>query len=432
MKTFLKDKVFSHMGLKLLALLLATLLWLAVMNISDPTISKTVTGISVEALNGDAIKASGYLYSITSGSTVDVVVKGPRSIVENMGAGNFYASADLSQLSVTNTATISVETNESIKAENARKIEITVVDQYMNVSIEESAESNFQVKVITRGSLPDGYALGTPVATPNVVTITAAESVINSIAEVRAVVSINGLTSDLTTKVELGCVDAYGNAIDETDMTYSASEVEVTVPVYTTKEIPINVTTKGEVASGYGIVNIYYDPTSVVVAGEADNLDTLDSIDIAIDVTDGSDDIEQNVDLSDYLPDGVIIGDSTDNVAVSVDVQQYETRSFSLTASDISVLNKSDDYTYTLTLTSTGNVTVMGFEEAIESLTTADLGASVDVANLTAGNNYVIKLSFAESDEYEISGSYVVIVNIAEPQTEAETEAETASEDEGN
>jgi len=431
-KTFLKDKVFSHMGLKLLALLLATLLWLAVMNISDPTISKTVTGISVEALNGDAIKASGYLYSITSGSTVDVVVKGPRSIVENMGAGNFYASADLSQLSVTNTATISVETNESIKAENARKIEITVVDQYMNVSIEESAESNFQVKVITRGSLPDGYALGTPVATPNVVTITAAESVINSIAEVRAVVSINGLTSDLTTKVELGCVDAYGNAIDETDMTYSASEVEVTVPVYTTKEIPINVTTKGEVASGYGIVNIYYDPTSVVVAGEADNLDTLDSIDIAIDVTDGSDDIEQNVDLSDYLPDGVIIGDSTDNVAVSVDVQQYETRSFSLTASDISVLNKSDDYTYTLTLTSTGNVTVMGFEEAIESLTTADLGASVDVANLTAGNNYVIKLSFAESDEYEISGSYVVIVNIAEPQTEAETEAETASEDEGN
>ena len=105
-------------------------------------------GINVEMLNGDTLLESGVVYDVTEGETVDIVVKGPRSIVENLEAGNFTATADLSHLSVTNSTSIEVVTNDSISEKVARQLTITPVNEYVTLSIEEETEKVFRLRLL--------------------------------------------------------------------------------------------------------------------------------------------------------------------------------------------------------------------------------------------------------------------------------------------
>ena len=47
----MKEKILKNWGLKLMAVLLAFLVWFLVANIEDYTVTKTITGIPVEILN---------------------------------------------------------------------------------------------------------------------------------------------------------------------------------------------------------------------------------------------------------------------------------------------------------------------------------------------------------------------------------------------
>lgn len=56
----MKEKILKNWGLKLMAVLLAFLVWFLVANIEDYTVTKTITGIPVEILNENANYRSGY------------------------------------------------------------------------------------------------------------------------------------------------------------------------------------------------------------------------------------------------------------------------------------------------------------------------------------------------------------------------------------
>ena len=70
-----KNKLFSNIGLKLLAVLLGFLVWLLVLNIDDSAVTKTISNVPINLVNTDAITSRNQLFTITSGDTVDVVVK---------------------------------------------------------------------------------------------------------------------------------------------------------------------------------------------------------------------------------------------------------------------------------------------------------------------------------------------------------------------
>ena len=108
MNNLKKSKIFDHLGLKLVALIISFFIWLIVMNVDDYKITRTFTDIQVEQLNGDIIEQQGMVYDVVDGETASIIVKGPRSIVEKLTTSDFRAYADLSRLSVTNTAEIKV------------------------------------------------------------------------------------------------------------------------------------------------------------------------------------------------------------------------------------------------------------------------------------------------------------------------------------
>ena len=49
----MKKIIFNNIGLKILALLIAVIVWWVVMNIDDPLVKNTIHGVSVELRNDD-------------------------------------------------------------------------------------------------------------------------------------------------------------------------------------------------------------------------------------------------------------------------------------------------------------------------------------------------------------------------------------------
>ena len=420
----LKEKgIFSNLGLKVIALLAAFALWFAVMNLQDSIITRTISGIDVEMKNGDVIQESGYLYNVTNGEEVTIVVKGPRSIVENLDVENFKAVADLSQLSVTNSTTISVMTNASVSATDARKLTITPINEYVTLTLEEEMEKIVPVKVITTGTVRNNFQLGSPVPTPNMVTVTGPESVLETIVEARAVVDVSGSESEVDKNVTIGVVDGYGSAVEKDNITLSTNTVSINIPVYSTKEIPVNVSTVGNPATGYGVRELNYDPETVIVAGENEALSLLDEVNISdISISDATDNIEKNIDVSSYLPEGIFLADdSATEVVVSVSIEATNEKEINISGSDITLNGKSADLEYQVITGESKKITIMGFEEDIADVDVSALKPHIDVTDLTVGD-HALQISFAEADKYEIKGTYSVVVKISKKTEKEDTD----------
>ena len=73
----MKEKLTSNIGLKVLSLLLATLLWLGVINSQDPLETVTFTDIPVTIINEDALTAKDKIPEVVEGDKISVVVEIP-------------------------------------------------------------------------------------------------------------------------------------------------------------------------------------------------------------------------------------------------------------------------------------------------------------------------------------------------------------------
>ncbi len=411
-----KNKFFDNMGLKILALLCSFVIWFVVMNIQDGVVTKTIYDIPVDIVNGDTITQNGKLYNVTEGETVDVIVKGPRSTVENLEASNFEAVADISHLSVTNSTTIKVSLNNSVAASRAKKVSITPVNQYVILSIEEEVEKSIPVRVITTGSAADGYAIGSVVPTPNMITVSGPESVLSNIVEARAVVDVSGAFEDMDRVVRVGCIDGYGAAVEKDNMTLSSSDVTVSIPVYPTKEVPVNITTAGKVHEGYGIRSINFEPSTVVIAGDKEILDTISSIDIKdVLVTDATTNIEKNLDIVEYLPAEVFVPDNSSNeIAVSVELAETCEQEKTLNPGDIKILGGAYEKNYEIIDPQPLKIKIQGFEDDITDIDVVSLDPRVNVEGLQPGK-YDLDIEFNAGDNYTINGSYKVRIEVTEP-----------------
>ena len=149
----MKEKILKNWGLKIMAVLISFLVWFLVANIEDYSITKTITGIPVVILNEEAITDQEMVYEIVQGKTVDIKVEGRRSVVEKLSADDFTASANLSELSITNSVQIAVE---AVSASVRREISISIVDSMMKVAIEERGEQKLPISVLTVGETQEG------------------------------------------------------------------------------------------------------------------------------------------------------------------------------------------------------------------------------------------------------------------------------------
>ena len=380
----MKDKILHNLGTKVLSVILAIIIWLLVTNIDNPYTTKTFTDIPVSVLNEETLLKKNKTWDIIEGDKVSVTIKAKRSVIDKIGRSDINATADLSKLSITNAVPINVvidKYDDEISEKSLGSVDT------MKVKLENIKKGQFPVTIETTGNVGSGYAVGTKIPTPNIVEVTGPESQIDRINEVRVTVNVEGLTKSQTFSVEPVYYNYDGDKLDASRLTCNVETVEVSINLLQTKKVDLKVETTGEVAKGYALESVLLEPKSIVVAGTKDKLADLSEILVTGLSIDGlKKDTEENIDITDYLPEDIKLAQDNPDVRVNVQVVPLDKRSIGDPVNKITVRNPNIDYRLEF-LDDMISVTVRGEKDEIEDITLEDLKPVIDVSDLAVGEH---------------------------------------------
>lgn len=406
-------KIYSNLGLKLLSVVLGFLVWLLVLNIDDSAVTKTISNIPVELINTDAITSQGQLYTITSGDTVDIVIKGRKSVITNLDASDFRASADMSKISITNAVPISVK---AVSNSIAKKVSITVIDNVLSVELEAEKSVSVPVKVVTSGDVAKGYTVGNSVAAPNLITLKGASSVVSSIDRAEVMVDVSDAKDDITTNCTPVFMTSDGEKVSDDTLSYDEVSISVTVPIYKTKNIPISISVTGEPADGYAVSQITYVPETIDIGGDAALIKDISRLEISdVDISGCTADVETTLDISKYLPDGVVVTKDSAYVNVKIVIEKSVTRNISVSSSDITITGKQSGYNYEIVTGDGSNIVIKGISSAVSKVSVKKLGLKIDVSRLSEGDN-TVSIDVPNGNRYTVESGCTVTVKVTSAQ----------------
>ncbi len=405
----MKKHVLENVGMKVGSLLVAIIVWIVVANVDDYKITKQISGIEIEFVNGSAITEKNKVYEVPKGTTVDVVVKGRRSIVEHLSNDDFKAIADLSKMSVTNAVAVKVT---PVSSHIGKELLITQADNAVVVAVEDKLQTQFPITVATTSDVAEGYAILSKLATPNLITVEGAESVIKNIREVVVTVDVRGASHNLTAVAPPVFIDGNGEKIDSEKVEYDVKMVDVSVEILKTKEIPVKISKQGQVRDGYAIASIDYQPTAIEVVGIPAALSKIDELLIEdIDVSNCYLDIEKAINIADYLPEGVTLVGNNPEIMVKIAIEKVEEKEIHVGTKDINIVGKHGEYTYVIKTPVNENITIKGLKKDVEPVGIDDLFPSVDMTGYSPGV-YTFKVVFRDINGVEVLDEIKVEVEI--------------------
>lgn len=403
-------------GLKLLALLFSMILWMVVVNIDDPKITRPFT-TNVIADNEDYLTDQGKYYEIVGESnSVTFNVTGKRSYIEKLSGSDFKAVANFQN--VENFQRVPVDITPQ---KYSSYINVSTRTRYLEITVEDIMSEPFVINVQTVGKVAEGRALGTPEATPSILRVSGPQSVVSLIAKVVAPVDVSNMSSDITDSVLPVLYDEDGNVMDTSDLSMSIQTVLVSVPILNTKDVGLNFSTTGAVPEGYEFLGIEYEPESVTIKGAATVLNTISSITIppdVLDLTGATGDITTTVDVSSYLPADVAVVDSeASKIEVTAKVEKSETRIYKIPAKNITVNNLPERYKAEFA-TEEIDVQITGLTSDLDVLEAGDIYGSISVSGLVIGSHDVT-LNLILDEKYVMTPIEVAVGIVEKEDTDS-------------
>ena len=408
----LGGKLVNNIGLKLLALFLATVLWMVVVNTEDPMVRKSMT-VSVSMKNQEYITDMGkYMDVLNDSNTVTFYYTTKRSVWDGISSADFSAIADMEKIEAKANGGYRVPVIVSA-IRNANQITIETKQLYLDVALEDLGKQQFQIKANTSGKVADGCALGTvAIDSTNVVQVTGPASVINSIDSVIATINVADMSMDITDNVVPVFYDVNGEVIDTSKLEMSVESVRITAQILNTKNVPLILTTTGTPAEGYQLVSVSCEPEMVRVKGVAAVLNTLDRIEIpaaVLDLTGVTSTIDKTIDISTYLEEGVSLVISSDaKVNIRAEIEPIETKEYKVPVSNITANGLKSGYQLSY-VERYVNVSITAGRNAHNALNASELKGTIDVANMGAGT-YTATVAFElDSDVYRAGATTVEV-----------------------
>lgn len=427
-KKILKTLV-NNLGFKILAVILAFILWLVVYNIDDPKKTKTfTTNVTVE--NASAVTDMNKCYEVLDGTnTVTFSVTGKRSELDKLDDTDFSAVADMNRLIVDSKGKKASVPIEISTRRTYSSLSINNKNKYMELSLEDLMSRRFMISADTSGKVASGYALGeVSVTNPNVLNVSGPASIVKKVDKVVATIDVDGMSSNLTDNVIPVLYDADGNEVDTTRLTLSNTTVTISAKILGMKEVPLVFSTTGTPYGEYKVVEISSSPDTVKLKGASTVLNPLVSLEIpgsVINVSGAKNDVKTTIDITEYLPDGVELVDTSNaTVTVTVRIEAYASKNYELSSDQIRINGLGDG----LSLTFDKNkipVKVSGLKDDLDSLSADDLAASIDVSGLVAGE-YQVELALKLDEEhYAYQPINVGVVLVQEADSEESSQDNT-------
>lgn len=400
----IKRAVTDNLPFKILALLFAIALWMIVVNVDDPTQTKTFT-TSVQVINEEVLTEQGKYYSlVNNNNTVSFRVTAARSILEKLTSSDFTAVADMKNLEENKRIPVDITVNRY-----ASNVSLSAKRLYLDVEVGNKMTNKFVIRAETAGEPAEGYVVDQVEVTPNVITVNGPEEYVSKIEYVKAVCDVSDVNTDITENVVPVFYDEKGKEVDTTHLELSISTVDISVHMASTKEVSVTVDAQDILAEGVEVEKITTSPTKIAIKGDMGILNTVTSISIPSDVLQLSgvtEDITTTVDITSFLPEGVTLIDPNDaQVSVEIKVAAKESRKYQIPTANLAVKNLSGNQKASLE-GETIEMTITALPSQLERISAETISGYVDVSGLAPGTHPVsVVLNLDEN--YQVSAATI-------------------------
>lgn len=408
----MKKRLLNNIGMKLIALLAAIVIWLIIVNINDVVTTKTIT-LNVIEVNAEDLGSVGKTYEVVSGNVATARIRGRASVLKDLDASDFTATADLSNLSITGAVWVDIQAKDYV-----RNVEIEADNNVYKVVTENLITKQFSVSVRTRGNVASGYYLGEVKATPNMISITGSETKINSIGEIVVELDVSGYASNVTEENLTPLIySTSGELMDADRLTMDTTSVDVNITMLRTKTIPVTMTYTGQVEEGYTVVSRDAAVSDITIAGAKADLDEISSLEMECDITGLTEQLETTILYKNFLPDNISLteGDrETSGVAVNIVVEPILERTIEVPFDQITLEGAEEQLDYHLSDGNQVSVVITGAQSQVSELVSSDLNLSIDVTGMSEGTYRGVLVLDNEEKTYALKVSQTVRLEVTE------------------
>ena len=417
----MKTKLLNNLMWKILSVLAAIMLWLVVVNIDDTIESESLKNLQVSLLNADVITSQDQTYRIDPGTDkVNLTVYARRTELAKVKPSDFVITADMKKdLRYDSMVKIEVTYTGNAKIDNIEQSRENVL-----VSIEEKVTEQFKVTVDTNGTPSDGLEKGTAIPEKSMIEISGPKSVVEQIKKVVAKVNITGITGTaaLTTRLEL--VDGNGEDVDDSQLEYLGKDADfnVTVTTLNTKKAGISFDISEAAPEGYSLSTITYKPETVTIAGALSDIRSIYNLNIpaeALNPERKTGRVEQTVDISQYLPENVIIPEEDEHdIVVTMEIIANETVNYSFTPDQIEYENTADGLQVDRSNSETVIVPVSGLASELSGLTADSITVTADMSGVSKTGTYTVPVTVTLPDGFSCPQDLGMTVHVVSSEEE--------------
>jgi len=294
------QKLFRNITSMLIAIILATLVWVAAINEQNPPREDDYDqNISIEVIP----PADGLITTDRLPETVRLRLRAPESSWDDLSSSKFKATLDLSQLPEGfNDVPIAVAVSDPQMEVMEKK------PQSVSINLQAEQVISLPVSVQIVDAPPLGYISRIPSVEPEAVIIKGPASLIEKVIEAVTEIYIGGSKETIERVSDVILRDRDGRPVD--GLTLLPERVQVTVPVeqrFGYKDVSVRAVVSGQVAPGYRVSNISVDPPTITIVGNPTLLGDISGfIETAeIDLSQATESIARTVPLN--LPNGISV-----------------------------------------------------------------------------------------------------------------------------
>lgn len=396
---------------RLVCLLMAFMIWIYVMEVDSPDyeaefedVPITLVGTSVIETNNDLAVFSG------ADTTVDVTVKGQKSVISRYTKDDIIVNADVSGVTEGGRSSFDLffdlPSGLSLVSKSAYSVDL-FIDKRVVGEFDISAKLS-SYKVAT------DYELGQISCEPSIVSVTGPSSVISDISYASVDVNMgdNYVSESMVTDGNIVLMNSKDEPVESRYLKLSQNSVKVSVPVFAYKDISLKAAYK------YGYfendnTKVTIDPETVRVKGDPSKLKSLDSLVITtLDEKSITDDKRLLVDI--ITPDGITLADGEPDVAI-VDINRS-----GMTKRALSVKNITVDHDKNMNcevLTKSVSITIIADSDIVADISADDITLYADMRDMSAATGTMlipveVRIDYNKGTVYEL-GDYNIQVSVS-------------------
>ena len=413
------NKFFTeNLPWKIAALVIATMLWLFVINTQNPTQPQEISGIRVQINGEDILKEQGYELTnraeilnqnfkvVVSGPRleVDKLLRNPSSITATLNLADYEDDLTRDSISDTNVNyTVRINTDGTNVVIKDKKPQVT------KVLIDKIESKEQRVTYEIAEDITSQYTLlgdGKPIISPEKIIITGAKSEIDKVTEAKVFIKAEDFSAEqLVNQLPVKLYDIDGNEIS--GLKLSTETVEVKLPIGSEKVVPIKINYTGEMPEGYVLTKVDTATPNITIVGKSEVIAKISQIELKpIDLSKITESKLLQVQM--VLPDGVV---SLENNTVSVSLQVGEENNLNypilMSELNLTVEGIGEGLTYEI-LNPSINVELQGLSDDLIITEKSDIKATLDLTNYTEGE-YTLPLIISAPNNIKVKNNPISI-----------------------